>query len=951
MKLLSLALALAVVVAAACVGNAARAAAPRDGIEAPAIDFHRRVLANGLKVYSLEDHSTTNVAVQIWYGVGDKNDPPGRAGMAHLLEHLMFKGSRGMPPEFIDRLTDDVGGENDASTDEDSTEYDEVVPANYLERLLWAEAQRMTSLDVSASDFAAERAVVEQELLQDEVSDPYSRLFDLAAPRASIETAAYRRSVGGSLAEIEAATPAEVAAFHTRYYRPDNASLVVVGDFNQAQLDRWIDTYFGAAARPSSPVPRAAPDGHVRRAHRVVDGYAPEAPSPALLLTYPGPAAASPDAAALKVLDAVLTLDQTSRVTADLVSRRKLASGILSEVELWRQDGRIEVGATLEPGVSMRRGEAALRAELGRLRSYGVSKDEVLTAKRQLLAELLRDRQTIDGIASAIGEAAVLEGDAGRVNSDVKALAAVTAADVRRVANAYLVDARRTTIRYHDRASPGATDPVRSLAVSAGTAARDIAAAVLSHPTQSATAPLPPAGIAAAPVAPTALERTLPNGVRVIVARTGSQPIVTAELTFIGGSALDPEGKAGLAYLTASLADGGLGGKLPGQRTRALEQLGDTLTAEVDYDSTSFRLSGLAALLPAGLETMAGIVRHPQVGQAAFSDVQALALADSVETDLDGDSVSEAAVGRLVFGRGAYGHLASGAPRPSARITAADVRREAAALYRPQNAILVVTGGIDPDATLALAAKVFGDWASTPAPQPPRPAVGPLAPGRVIAIDAPGREEATVTIATRSIARSSPSYYAVELANELIGGGESSRLAAEIRVRRALTYDAHSQLDVYRDVGLFSASAQTQDGAAPDVALLMMGQLTALARAAPPPDELAARKAELIGAFYRDCRTSDGAADLLTENAVHGVDVGEMSRYAARIDAVSAEDVRVAAAQFADPAALNVVIVGDAARFKPSLRSDFPKATLVRPGGLNAVFGDGRDEGPAAQAH
>src|SRR6185312_8697673 len=256
MKTLPLALALAFACGAAGVGKAGAAPATPIAIQPPAIAYHLRSLPNGLKVYSLVDHSTTSVAVQVWYGVGAKNDPAGRSGMAHLCEHLMFKGSRDMPPEYIDRLTDDVGGENDASTDDDDTEYDETAPANYLERLLWAEAERMASLDVAPTDFAAERKVVEQELRQDVVADPYRALFEIEAPRASFTHALYRQSVIGRIDDLEQATPAELRAFHARYYRPDNASLVVVGDFDQRQLDDWVDKYFGVIARPRTAIPR-----------------------------------------------------------------------------------------------------------------------------------------------------------------------------------------------------------------------------------------------------------------------------------------------------------------------------------------------------------------------------------------------------------------------------------------------------------------------------------------------------------------------------------------------------------------------------------------------------------------------------------------------------------------------------------------------------------------------
>ncbi len=945
MKSLPMALALTLALGAVGVGPRAQAGpVGADPIHAPSIDYHLRVLPNGLKVYSLVDRSSHNVAVQVWYGVGAKNDPPGRSGMAHLCEHLMFKGSRDMPPEFIDRLTDDVGGENDASTDDDDTEYDETVPANYLERLLWAEAERMASLDVTPADFAAERKVVEQELRQDVIADPYRALIEIEAPRASFTRALYKQSVIGSISELEAATPAELRAFHALYYRPDNASLVVVGDFDPRQLDAWADKYFGAIARPQAPIPAANAEEPRRTAHRVVDSYAPDAPMPALVLTYAGPPAASADAAALKVLDAVLTLGKTARLNLDLTARRGVANHVFSEVDLWQRAGLIQVGATLEDGVSMARGEAALRAELARIRGGDVTEAEVRAARNQLLAGVLRDRESIDGVANAIGEASILDGDAGHVNSDLRALETVTAADVRRVAEAYLVDSQRVTIRYHAAASPGAAVPAPGYVRPATDAARDAATIAAdggapSAPRAAYAAPPSPAGAIGAPTAPRLLERTLPNGLRVIVARTGRQPIATAVLSFSGGSALDPPGKPGLAYMTTMLAARGRDASAEIARARRVGELGDTIATATNYDSTGFRVSGLAASLPAALATLADMVRRPQVGETEFEDLRRELAHATQGPDVDDDTMSDAAVNQLVFGAGPYGHLANGAPQPSTRIMAADVSRSAARLYRPNNAVLVVTGGVDPEAAVRLAAQAFGDWrASGPTPPQRAPAIGPSRPGRVVAIDAPGLEEATVTLAARSIARSAPAYYAAEVANALIGGGESSRLSMEIRVRRGLTYDASSELDEYRDVGLFTAAAQTENASAPEVAALMLEQLQALARTAPSVDELAARKADVIGDFYRDTGASSGLADLLTEDALNGVDLGEVGRYADRIGAVSAAEVQAAAARLADEGGVDIVIVGDAAKFMGELRKRFPQATLIHPDGVRSVL-------------
>jgi zinc protease len=866
--------------------------------------------------------------------------------MAHLTEHMMFKGSRNLPPEYIDRLTDDVGGDNDASTDEDDTEYEEVAPANYLERLLWAEAERMTSLDVRPADFAAERKVVEQEQRDDALSDPYQRLLEVDAPRASFTRALYRQSVIGSVSDIEAVTPAELKAFHALHYRPDNASLVVVGNFDPAQLDRWIDQYFGPIARPTTALPRVETEEPARRAHRVFDSYAPDAPLPALLLTYVGPPASSPDAAALRVLNAVLTLGKTARLNVDLAGPRGLAESTFSEVDLWKRAGLIQVGVTLTDGVSMARGEAALRSELARLRAGGVAEAEVRAAKNQLLASRLSDRETIDGIAGEIGETSVLEGDATHVNTDLTALAAVTAADVRRVANTYLVDTLRVTIRCHDAPSPGVVAPrPRAALPAAAQSAADVArpaAAAASDDRESRTAAPPPIGPASAPVAPAPIERTLPNGMRIIVARTGLQPVATVALTFRGGSALDPGGKAGLADATTLLALRGPDAGAEIERARRFALLGDKLTTDTDDDSTGFRLTGLAASLPEALEAMARIVRRPQMDTAAVRGLPRRLSAIGLDPDSDLDAFTDAAIRQLTFGGGAYGHLPNGAPRPSATITASDVLHEAAILFRPQGAVLVITGGVDPASTLALAAEVFGDWARSPEPQPAPPSAGPLRPGRVVAIDVPGMPEAAVTIGRRSIARSDPSHYAVEVANELLGGGQSSRLSVEIRVRRGLTYDASSQLDEYGQMGLFTVSAQTRNDTAPEVAGLMLDQLNGLASAGPSPQELAARKTELIGGFYRNAESSDGLADLLTEDALYGVDLAEIGRYAERIGAVSAADVQAAARRLADPRDIDVLIVGDAAQFKDALHARFATATLVRGAGPGPILALGR---------
>src|SRR4030095_1508979 len=233
---------------------AAPAQTPRAAI-AP-IAYQSRTLANGLRVYSIRDMGSSNVSVQVWYDVGSKDDPRGRSCFAHLFEHMMFKATRNLVAEQFDRLTEDVGGYNNASTNDDYTNYYEVVPANHLQRLLWAEGERMNSLVIEPGFFTSERDVVKEELRSRVLAAPYGRLFYLYLPQISYDVHPYARPGIGSIEDLDAATIEDVRAFHATYYRPDNAVLVVSGNFDQAQLDRWVDQYFGPIARPTAVIPR-----------------------------------------------------------------------------------------------------------------------------------------------------------------------------------------------------------------------------------------------------------------------------------------------------------------------------------------------------------------------------------------------------------------------------------------------------------------------------------------------------------------------------------------------------------------------------------------------------------------------------------------------------------------------------------------------------------------------
>ncbi len=949
-KALFLALALstsALVPAVAWAQAAPVAAAP--AAEVPPIGFKSRVLPNGMKVFWSVDRTTPNVTVQVWYGVGAKDDPTGRSGFAHLFEHLMFKATRDLPSESFDRMTEDVGGFNNAFTANDTTAYYEVVPANHLQRLLWAEASRLGSLVVDEAVFRSERDVVKEELRQRVLANPYGRFFRIEIPKASYTVHPYRRPGIGSIEELDAATIDDVLNFHATYYRPDNAALIVVGNLDEAQFNAWVDQYFGPLTTPKTAMPRVTVKEPPRKAAKTVTAYAPNVPLPAVAITWQAPAAADPDTAALTVLDAILSGGKSSRLYNSLVYEQQIAQSAFSNNEGAAQPGLFYVGAIMAGGKSAEDGEKALMAEVARLRDAPPTDAELAEAKTELVAGEVRERETIDGRASAIGAALIFEGDAARADTGIAALQAVTAADVQRVARKYLTDDTRVVIRYLDESQrPAGEKAVAEAAPKPGKSPRFKGRVWTLAPEGARQAP-PPLAAAVSPTLPTAAEKTLPNGLRVIVSRSSDLPLVTAELSVLSGAAADPADRAGASAMMAELLTEGTANRSAQQIASETEALGAALGAGSGWEASSVTLNVMPQNLKASMAIMADVALNPAFAQDELDRVR--------EQSLDGFSVAlknPASVAGFVsapvlYAGTPYGHVAGGTPGSLPKLTRDDLVAVHRTWWRPDNAVLVIVGDLTAEEGFRLAEEAFGNWKKPDAPLPARPTADVVAAPRNIVIDMPNAGQAAVVVTRRGIARSDPRYYAGIVANTVLGGGYSARLNQEIRVKRGLAYGAGSGLSARRVVGGFTASTQTKNESAAEVVELIRGEMKRMASVPASDAELAARKSVLVGGFGRDLATTDGLAGILGSLAVSGVDLEEMNVFTARVEAVTAADVQAFSTDVFDPSKASVIVAGDSKLFGDTLKTALPGAEQIPIDELNLDAPSLRSPAPAAK--
>jgi zinc protease len=417
---------------------------PEGGAQPQRLLFQQHTFPNGLRLLMLEDHSAPVTNLQVWYHVGSKDEKPGRTGFAHLFEHLMFKGSAHVGPDEHSRIVEAAGGFDNAYTNDDVTVYWETFPANYLERVIWLEADRMGSLNVDEANFKSEREVVKEERRVSVENRPYGRLFeDLAEVAFTVHP--YKHTTIGSMADLNRATLEDVREFHRTYYRPDNATIVIVGDFRAPQATSWTERYFSGIPKPSSPVPRVTTKEPPQKAERrLTKWYDSQSPLPAVVEAYHMPAEYTADSYPLILASNILSGGESSRLYRKLVYEQQIAVETAGIGNFTEDPNLFIVYAIMNPGKSASEGVKALEAILDGMRRKPVEPKELEKAKNQQLSAYILGRQTDQQKADALGRASVVGHNPDLVNTSLNRFLSVSAADIERAARQYLDDSQRT---------------------------------------------------------------------------------------------------------------------------------------------------------------------------------------------------------------------------------------------------------------------------------------------------------------------------------------------------------------------------------------------------------------------------------------------------------------------------------------------------------------------------
>ena len=420
-------------------------AAPAVAQRAPArpngaisIPFEKFTLPNGLTVILSPNQSTPTVAVDVWYHVGSKNEAKGRTGFAHMFEHVMFTGSGNVPYGLHDRLTEGVGGNNNGSTDNDRTNYFENVPSNYVESALWLESDRMGFLldKLDSAKFVAQRDIVQNERRQGVDNQPYGRAFEIIAAAIYPESNPYSWPVVGYMSDLQQATVEDVKDFFRLYYAPGNATVAIVGDFNPTEVKAWITKYFADLPKGKAITRPVVSPPTITKEKRYL--YEDRVQIPRLYITWPTIGVKHDDTYALNVLSQILTGSRTARLTKALVYDKQSAAQASAFLSSSENVGEFLVMLTPREGHTLTDLETSADSVITRLKREGPTADELARALAGIEFGFVAGLQSNLGKAENLLQGQVYFGDPGRYRTEYTKMKAVTAADVKRVANTYL---------------------------------------------------------------------------------------------------------------------------------------------------------------------------------------------------------------------------------------------------------------------------------------------------------------------------------------------------------------------------------------------------------------------------------------------------------------------------------------------------------------------------------
>ena len=905
------------------------------------IPFEQYTLPNGLTVVLNEDHSDPITALAIYYHVGSSRETPGKTGFAHLFEHMMFQRSENVAEDQLFREIQGAGGSLNGSTNQDRTNYYEVIPKNALEMALWLESDRMGYLTntVTKSSLVNQQNVVQNEKRQSVDNAPYGFNYEIIAKNLYPEGHPYSWTVIGEMEDLTNATVDDVKAFHKKFYVPNNATLVVSGDINKDDVKELIGKYFGeipegnpVELRDPMPVSLA---NTIRLYHE--DNFAK---APQLTMVFPSAERYSKDSYALNFLATLLSNTKKAPLYVELVKDKKYTSRVYARNSASELAGTFTITVAANPGVNLTDVENSIFNAFGKFENDGFTEDDLTRIKALYETQFYNSLSSVQRKAFQLAEYTMYTGDPGYFKKDLAAIQAVTMDDIKNVYEKYIKDKPFVETSFVPK---GQINLIAEGSDNAGIVEEDLANAAEVRleavadepyektPTKTDRSVKPPLGPDPTINLPVVWKSSLSNGMEIWGIEQNELPLVQYTISFDGGHLAEELSKAGLANLTASLMNEGTKNKTPEELEDAIGLLGAGIRIYSGNEDIMINVSTLKKNFENTIALVEEMLLEPRWDEEQFDLARSRIINTLKRNQSNPSYLASTTLNKLIFGEdNILAVQSSGTEASVASITIDDMKDYYNRYFSPSKARLLIAGNVTQEEVEAAFAGLSEKWQPKEVSLPEITLPEPPEKSAIYFVDVPGAKQSVIYIGTPSLPGTDPDFYPVSVANYKLGGSFNGIFNLILREEKGFTYGARSNFSGFENYGMFTASSMVRTNSTLESVTIFKTEMEKYRETMPQ---------EYID-FTKDAMIKNNALKFETLGALLGM-LDYMTSFNLPMDYVKQEEAYImgltpekqleVVRKYIDPSRMYYVVVGDAkTQLKPLEKVGLGKPILVK---------------------
>lgn len=886
------------------------------------IEFTKYELENGLDVVLHQDKSDPIVSVAIQYGVGSNREKTGRTGFAHLFEHMLFQESENVPQDQFFKKIQDAGGTLNGGTWKDGTIYYEVVPKNALEMVLWLESDRMGYLinTVTESAFYNQQEVVQNEKRQRVDNRPYGHTNWVLDKNIYPEGHPYNWQVIGELVDLQNATVDDVREFYDKFYGPNNATIVLAGDFEEEDARALIEKYFGEIKKRQEVAPLEPQPVTIAETKRLYheDNFAT---APQLNMVWPTVQQYTEDAYALDFLAEILSSGKKAPLYKVLVKEKELTSRTGAYSNSQEIAGEFHIVITANEGVNLNDVEAGIQEAFTMFETDGVTDRDIERIKAGLETSFYNGISSVLGKSFQLAQYNVFTGDPGFIEKDIQNIKAVTKEDVMRVYNKYIKDkpfvltsfvpkGKMELIAANSEKAPVVEEEIKE---NVEKTVVDSNEEIAKTPSAFDRSVEPEQGPAPQLNIPSSWKAELANGMEVYGIEQNEIPTVNFSLVMEGGHLLDDMSKNGVANLMTDIMMEGTANKTPEELEEEIEMLGASINMYTTRESIVIRGNTLVRNFDKTMDLVKEILLQPRWDEEEFARIKTRTVNDIKRSESNPNAVAGRVFNKLLYGKDhIFAYPTSGTVESVEAITMDDLKAFYNNYFSPSVSTFHVVGKINKDNALKHLASIEEGWAAKEVSIPSYPIENNRDKSSLYFVDIPNSKQSVINIGYIGLSRTDPDFYPAEVMNYKLGGSFSGNVNLILREEKGYTYGARTNFSGSKIPGTFTASSSVRTNTTGESVQIFMDEIMKYKEGISQED-LDFTKNALIKSNARRFETQGSLLGMLQEMSMYDLPSDYISNEEKVIREMTMEQHKELANKYLDESKMAYLVVGDAA--------------------------------------